>query len=105
MPSPLPDPVFPLLIPYPGRVGVSPHREPSISSIQFYPEKQQPDPGVLWVRTDPTHEFWSVRAYYVVSDVNSYQQVVQGNLIIGIRDVPQLAQTGSCVGMTGMQQT
>jgi hypothetical protein len=37
----------------------------------------------------------------VVSDINSYQQVVQGNLIIGIRDVPQLAQTGSCSGMTG----
>ena len=95
-------PCIPYTDPVSGQSGCfSPPGTINITSYQFIQKNSSGQtPGCYGSGTDPTHEFWSVRAY-VVSDVNTYQQVVQGNLIIGIRDVPQLAQTGSCAGMTG----
>lgn len=93
-------PCIPYTDPVSGQSGCfSPPGSINVNSYQFNQKTNSGQtPGCYGSDDDPTHEFWNIRAY-VVSNPGIYQQVIQGNLIIGIRDVPQLTQTGSCSGM------
>ncbi|MDA8403764.1 MAG: hypothetical protein M0Z56_06160, partial [Desulfobacteraceae bacterium] len=82
---------------------------PDAINILSYKFIQQTDngnaPGCYGSNDDLTHQFWRVKAY-VVNNPDTWKQITQGNLIIGVRDDPQLTKTGDCAGMdvTGCQK-
>ena len=82
---------------------------PDAINILSYKFIQQTDngnsPGCYGSNDDLTHQFWRVKAY-VVNSPDTWKQITQGNLIIGVKDVPQVSKTGDCAGMdvTGCQK-
>jgi hypothetical protein len=91
---------IPYTDPVSGRTGCfSPPNSINVRSYQFIQQRDNGNsPGCYGSADDSSHQYWRVKAY-VVSDPGSYKQITQGNLIIGVRDYPQLSKTGSCAGM------
>jgi hypothetical protein len=77
----------------------SPPGSINIRSYQFLNQTDSGNtPGCYGSSDDSTHQLWRVKAY-VVDDPDSWKQTVQGKLIIGVRDYPQMTTADNCGSM------